>query len=226
MPTATWERLPAARRQAVVAAAEQEFVAHGFSAGSVNVIARNAGVAKGSMFQYFQDKSDLCTHLVELASDRIRTWAEQRSRELPWEDGFFAALGELLVSWMRYYDDHPVDRALTAAVNLEHDPEALARVRMTVNPHYIKLLRPLLDRGRETGEIRQDADVDVFLALLILVMPHLALARHHTGLDPILGLDSAAPENDVVVADRVIRVFQTAFGAAEPARAAPVARAV
>ncbi len=30
MPTDTWERLPAARRDAVLAAAEAEFAAHGF----------------------------------------------------------------------------------------------------------------------------------------------------------------------------------------------------
>lgn len=59
MPTVTWARVDPARRAAVVEAAEAEFGAHGFSRGSLNVIARRAGVAKGSLFQYFADKRDL-----------------------------------------------------------------------------------------------------------------------------------------------------------------------
>lgn len=50
MPTVTWARVDPARRAAVVEAAEAEFGAHGFSRGSLNVIARRAGVAKGSLF--------------------------------------------------------------------------------------------------------------------------------------------------------------------------------
>ncbi len=63
MPTVTWARVDATRRAAVIEAAEAEFGAHGFSGGSLNVIARRAGVAKGSLFQYFADKRDLvCVH--------------------------------------------------------------------------------------------------------------------------------------------------------------------
>ena len=35
-----------------------EFGTRGFSAGSLNVIASQAGIAKGSLFQYFEDKLD------------------------------------------------------------------------------------------------------------------------------------------------------------------------
>ena len=59
MPTVTWARLDRTRRAAVIEAAEAEFGAHGFSRGSLNVIAGRAGVAKGSLFQYFADKRDL-----------------------------------------------------------------------------------------------------------------------------------------------------------------------
>ena len=59
MPTVTWARVDPSRRAAVIEAAEAEFGAHGFSQGSLNVIARRAGVAKGSLFQYFADKRDL-----------------------------------------------------------------------------------------------------------------------------------------------------------------------
>jgi len=56
----------------VLDAAEAEFAKRGFSGGSLNTIVREAGISKGSLFQYFDDKADLYAHLAELASVRIR----------------------------------------------------------------------------------------------------------------------------------------------------------
>jgi AcrR family transcriptional regulator len=82
MPTVTWARVDPVRRAAIVAAAEAEFAAHGFSRGSLNVIARRAGVAKGSLFQYFADKRDLYSFIADVASQRVRAYMEGRIREL------------------------------------------------------------------------------------------------------------------------------------------------
>jgi len=76
MPTVTWSRLAGDRRCAIVAAEEAEFAAHGFSGGSLNVIARRAGVAKGSLFQYFADKRDLYAYITEVGSQRVRAYTE------------------------------------------------------------------------------------------------------------------------------------------------------
>ena len=53
MPRPTWFNLDEGRRERVLRAAMAEFGSRGYSAGSLNVIAREAGVAKGSLFQYF-----------------------------------------------------------------------------------------------------------------------------------------------------------------------------
>ncbi|HEV7824030.1 MAG TPA: TetR/AcrR family transcriptional regulator [Mycobacteriales bacterium] len=212
MPTATWERLPEARRQAVLAAAEAEFALRGFSGGSLNVIARNAGVAKGSLFQYFTDKVDLYTHLSELASRRIRAYMETRIAELPWVDGFFPAFGELMLEWIEYFRTHDIERAVTAAVNLEPDAAARSAVRTVANRHYVEVLRPMLEQARDAGAVRADADLDAFLALLILLLPHLALAPHIPGLDPVFGLADGLPEQSEAAVRRLLAVLRAAFG--------------
>jgi AcrR family transcriptional regulator len=212
VPTVTWERLPAPRREAVLAAAEAEFAARGFSGGSLNVIARNAGVAKGSLFQYFTDKADLYAHLSELASRRIRVHMQERIEALSTVDGFFPRLTELLLEWVQYFRTHEVERAVTAAVNLELDAGARLAVRSVVNRHYVEVLRPMLEQAHAVGDLRADADVDAFLALLLLVLPHLALAPFNPGLDPVLGLADSAPEQPEAAVRRLVAVFRTAFG--------------
>ncbi|MEV7331957.1 TetR/AcrR family transcriptional regulator [Micromonospora sp. NPDC093244] len=218
MPTATWERLPESRRAAVLAAAEAEFAEHGFSAGSLNVVARNAGVSKGSLFQYFHDKVDLYAYLSELASQRIRAAMEEQIPHLPWDKGFFAAVRELTRVWVAYFDDHPLDLAFTAAVNLEPEGTARAAVRAVANRHYVEVLTPLLELGRERGELRADADLDAIQAWLLLLLPHLALAPHHPGLDPVLGLASSDLAERQASIERLLAPLEAAYGASGQTR--------
>ncbi len=213
MPTDTWSRLPASRRTAVVRAAEAEFATHGFSRGSLNVIARDAGVAKGSLFQYFDDKADLFAHLVDLASDRVGAAMEERLETLDWSAGFFPAYRLLVEAWVDHFRTHPIDRALCAAVNLEPDPEARTAVRAVIDARLLAFLRPLLDDARGAGWLRPDADVDAFLALMLMVLSHLALAPSNPELDPVLALGDD-PDGG---AARLLDVFEAAFGGARPA---------
>jgi AcrR family transcriptional regulator len=91
----------------VVAAAEAEFAAHGFSGGSLNVIARRAGVAKGSLFQYFADKRDLYAHISDVGSQRVRSYMEDQIRILDARRPFFEFLTDLLDVWVAYFAEHP-----------------------------------------------------------------------------------------------------------------------
>jgi AcrR family transcriptional regulator len=211
MPTSTWERLPAARREAVLAAAEAEFGAQGFSRGSLNVIAREAGVSKGSLFQYFTDKAELCAYLADLVSLRIRADLEAQIPAFPWESDFFEALRRFGHVWVRYSATHPAELALTAAANLELDPDSRSAVRLVVNRHYIEVLRPLVEEGRRTGQLDPGADVDAFVALLMLVLPHLVIAARNPDLDALLGLGSGAVADGERAVDRLVEVFRTGF---------------
>ncbi len=54
----------AARRQAILAAALEEFSGHGFEAARLEDVARRAGVAKGTIYLYFADKEALFQELI------------------------------------------------------------------------------------------------------------------------------------------------------------------
>ncbi|WP_285730632.1 TetR/AcrR family transcriptional regulator [Nocardiopsis sp. ATB16-24] len=207
MPTPTWDRLPAAKRDAVLAAAEAEFGERGFSGASLNTISREAGISKGSLFQYFVDKADMYAHLAELASLRIRAAMEAEVARLPVDTDFFGSFDALLKAWVGYFHDHPRDRALTAATNLEPDALARAAVRDTVNRHYLEVITPLVELAHDSGQLRADTDRDALIALLLLLLPHLALAPHVNGLDPVLGLQEGDRDHATVQARRMLRLI-------------------
>src|SRR6266568_4917386 len=68
VPTSTWFRLDGAKRERVLQAAMREFGEHGYSTGSLNTIAREAEIAKGSLFQYFSDKQEFFAYVCDEAS--------------------------------------------------------------------------------------------------------------------------------------------------------------
>src|ERR1700733_1755835 len=213
MPTVTWARVDPARRAAIIEAAEDEFGAHGFSRGSLNVIARRAEVAKGSLFQYFADKRDLYAFITDIGSQRVRSYIEDLIRELDPSRPFFEFLTELLDGWVAYFAEHPRERALHAAATLEVDTDARITVRSVIHRHYLDVLRPLVHGAKTRGDLRADADTDVLLSLLLLIVPHLALAPYMRGLDPILGLDEPSPEQPALAVRRLVAVLSAAFAA-------------
>jgi AcrR family transcriptional regulator len=221
MPTVTWARVDPARRAAIIEAAEDEFGAHGFSRGSLNVIARRAGVAKGSLFQYFADKRDLYAFITDIASLRVRGYMEDLIRGLDPDRPFFEFLTDLLDGWVAYYAEHPHERALHAAVSLEVDTEARVSVRNVSNRHYLDVLRPLVRAAQTRGDLRADSDTDALLSLLLMIFPHLALAPYMRGLDPILGLDEPTPEQPALAVRRLVAVLAAAFAANSAVNSVP-----
>ena len=119
--------------------------------GSLNVIARRAGVAKGSLFQYFADKRDLYAFIADVGSQRVRAYMEARIRELDPSRPFFAFLTDLLDSWVAYFADHPQERSLHAAASFEVDTDARISVRTVIHRHYLEVLRPLVRDAHARG---------------------------------------------------------------------------
>lgn len=212
MPTVTWARVDPVRRAAVLAAAEAEFGARGFSQGSLNVIARRAHVAKGSLFQYFVDKRDLYAFVADTAGRRVRSYMTERIRELDPDRPFFEFLTDLLDDWVAYFADHPRERALHGAVSFEVDADARVSVQTVIHRHYLEVLRPLAHDAQARGDLRADADTGALLSLLLMIFPHLALAPYVRGVDPVLGLDEPSPEQPTLAVRRLVAVLADAFG--------------
>ena len=102
--------------------------------------------------------------------------------------GFVEFFRHLVDVWIDYMDGHPLERGVTAATTMELDPDVRRAVREPVHRLYAQGLRPLLDEAVTAGELSADTDVDALLSLLVLLLPHLALAPFEPGLDAALAL--------------------------------------
>ena len=66
-PPSSREQRAANRRQAIVEAALDEFIARGYAATRLDDVAQRAGVAKGTIYLHFKDKEALFQELVRTA---------------------------------------------------------------------------------------------------------------------------------------------------------------
>lgn len=68
MPKETFFNLPDDKRQRIVAIAMDEFADNDYQNASVSRMVAAAGIAKGSFYQYFDDKRDLYLYLLDLGA--------------------------------------------------------------------------------------------------------------------------------------------------------------
>lgn len=88
MPKATFFNLPEEKRELILDIAIDEFAARGFEGASISAMVARAGIAKGSFYQYFDDKADLFMYLVKLVTERKSAYFADRRPPDPTLDLF------------------------------------------------------------------------------------------------------------------------------------------
>src|SRR5512142_2219674 len=74
----------AARREAILSAALDEFSSQGFEAARLDDVAKRAGVAKGTIYLYFRDKESLFQELIRtMLTPLVGTIEAMGEAELP-----------------------------------------------------------------------------------------------------------------------------------------------
>jgi AcrR family transcriptional regulator len=211
MPRETWWNLPDGKRRRITVAAMAEFGARGFSAGSLNVIAREAGIAKGSLFQYFDDKLDMFAAISEAGSNEIQA-AVLEGVDLE-RAPYFDCVRAFAVNFLRFFRASPIHRATAHAAANEPDAEARAALGGVTNQHYVDVLRPLAERARARGELRDGVDIEQLIAMTVLLLRHLNSAPFYQHLDPVLGLFERSPKQVDRIAAELVDVLERAFAA-------------
>ena len=86
--TATFDNIGEDKREALLAVALSEFADKGFSATSVNALARRAGVSIGSLYSYFPSKEDLFLTVAARGHDLLERAIGDIDPEGPFAETF------------------------------------------------------------------------------------------------------------------------------------------
>lgn len=144
----------------ILEAARTLFVELGFDATSMDMIARQAGVSKATLYVHFASKDDLLVTLVDEECRRLGPQALWQPQDGPLD--LEQALSAIAESYTAFFLD---DRGL-----------GMHRLIMTTAPRFPKLAEVFLAAGPR----RCEQEVEGFLKLAVergaLVIPNIALA--------------------------------------------------
>jgi AcrR family transcriptional regulator len=144
----------AARREAVLAAALDEFSARGFAATRIDDVARRAGVAKGTIYLYFRDKEALFQELVRTMLVPLIRALEATPPDVPIR-ALLQAFIDLFVR--EVYGTKRRDVLRLVIMEGPRFPKRAEFYYRTVVERAMTALRALLERAAKRGELKHDA---------------------------------------------------------------------
>lgn len=159
MPKHTFLNLPEEKRERFITAAIDEFADNDYQTASISRLCKTVGIAKGSFYQYFEDKQDLVRFLIDLSVKE----KEVLLAEIPIPDseaGFFEKLRWMFRLQTQFDLKHPrlgeVAYRLFSG-NLPFKDEMIERFQEQGD----RSIRKLIEQGIEDGSIAPDINIDV-----------------------------------------------------------------
>ncbi|TFW28104.1 TetR/AcrR family transcriptional regulator [Massilia horti] len=189
-----WERRKDARPEELLAAAVDLFVERGFASTRLEDVARRAGVSKGTLYLYYENKEELFKAVVRNSIVRALGEAED---SIAGFDGHSADLLRILIHgwWQRLGATKASGIIKLVMAEAGNFPELAQFYREEVIDRGTKMISSMLERAVASGEFRP---VDVNMVTQVIIAPMLMLVtwRHSVApcngseLDPMVFLDT------------------------------------
>lgn len=166
MPKETFFNLDEEKQEKVMRAAISQFMKNGFEKGNIGEIAKSAGVAKGSIYQYFENKKELFLYSVQWATEFT---AKKYSKYMCLGDNntnlFHFVYENSKNVWKHLSEEREIiifiqDVFLGKYSNLTD--QSMERMMKISDEHILKLIRD----GKKNGSIRKDIDDNIILIFL------------------------------------------------------------
>ncbi len=167
--TDTFRRLTSEKKEQIYKASISLFGEYGYDGLSVDKFCREAGISKGSFFQYYPSKSHLLEFTILIFDESLAAWigsirdsdqggqAKQRLIHL------YRAL-----TVKPRMDGHAMRFYMFATNALNHAGVSIEGIEM--ERHLNEYVVEIISRGEETGEIRGDFDSELTGYLVSLIM--------------------------------------------------------
>ncbi|MDQ7794746.1 MAG: TetR/AcrR family transcriptional regulator [bacterium] len=153
MPRETFFNLPEAKRKRILDLALDEFAGGSYREASLTRIVKRAGIAKGSLYQYFEDKFDLYFYLLGLAGERKLLYIQEAMAALGPEPDFFAMMKAAMAGGFRLVREDP--RLLALGNRMLQEPDLAVRQRVMAHFGSMgeEMLAAWIRQGMERGQL-------------------------------------------------------------------------
>lgn len=175
MPKETFFNLPDKKREMIENAAIDEFIEHGYENASINRMVEACKIAKGSFYQYFEDKKDVLMYLMDITAEKkISSLSPilMDSQDLD----FFELIHELWMGGLKFADKHKKLAMLGNEVLKNQNRGIYKEILDAKGGMSTDFYKRLIISAIISGELRKDLDVEyisyMFTALSIATIEY------------------------------------------------------
>lgn len=168
MPKETFYNLPDNKKERIEEVAIDEFSSKGYDQATISAIVERAEIAKGSFYQYFDNKKDLFKHIMDLiAKEKIAFMSPVLKN--PEKHKFLTLIKEVYLSAIKFGANRPKLLFIASELNNNKSHPAYKDFVEDGKKKAIEIYSNLIELAISRGELRKDIDVH-FLAFTISSM--------------------------------------------------------
>src|SRR3990170_3562937 len=156
--------------QQIIEAAIRVFARNGYYNSRVSDIAREAGIAAGTIYLYFKTKDEI---LVTLFREKMAEWVALVRKAIADEHDPVAKIGKIVALHFKMIEEHP-DLAEVVQVELRQGHKFFRGASAHEISAYFDVIRGVLEDGVAAWRIRHDLPVKIATKMLFGAMDQLA----------------------------------------------------
>src|SRR2546426_10046241 len=156
--------------QAIIDAAIRVFARNGYYNSRVSDIAKEAGMASGTIYLYFKTKDDI---LVTLFREKMAQWVVAVGMAIADAPDAAAKIRRLVALHLRMLEDDP-DLAEVVQVELRQGHKFFRGASAHEITAYFDVIQSVLEEGVAAGRVRRDLALKVATKMLFGAMDQLA----------------------------------------------------
>jgi AcrR family transcriptional regulator len=176
VPSRTFLNLPLSKQERIILEAVKEFGEKGYRSASINSMVKELGIAKGSIYQYFGDKSGLFLHVFACSMEKVKQYLKDvraRTAERPLSE----RLKETLGAGVRFIEEHPLFYRLYVTFLNDDAMPMRGELLTALRSHSMEYLVSLLRQAEASGELLPGTDLEKAAFIVDAVMDRFLLSR-------------------------------------------------
>ncbi len=157
------------RKQQIMQAAIEVFGKSNYQNANISEIARKAGIAEGTIYQYFKSKQAL---FFSIGLERTKEFCRQIDLHTECEASTVGKIRKLVWYYLHYFESNP-DYVRSLMLEMRVNRDFVKSRSYKSFKAFSKQVLEILRQGQEEGVVRKDVDIYLSQHLLLGILEHI-----------------------------------------------------